>query len=239
MARKTSKAENEEKVVKKGATQEVKKEAKKEAKAVESKVVKAKKEVKEKPEVVQEQPVEKQAQKLIQKLEKPIEKSVEKPVEKLVEKPKIIKSVETIKAAEKKTEKKKAIKSEIVSHGVGRRKSAVARVWLLRGAGSITVNGRDYQTYFDTQQMQLDANEPFRVIPRAKNYDVKAIIVGGGKSGQASALKVGIARSLSLHDPEFRSELRKFGLLTVDSRLKERKKPGRKAARKRFQFVKR
>ena len=238
MARKTSKAENEEKVVKKGATQEVKKEVKKEAK-----VVKAKKEVKEKPEVAREYPVEKQAQKPIQKLEKPIEiaveKSVEKPVEKLVEKPKIIKPVETIKAAEKKTEKKKAIKSEIVSHGVGRRKSAVARVWLLRGAGSITVNGRDYQTYFDTQQMQLDANEPFRVLPRAKNYDVKAIIVGGGKVGQASALKVGIARSLSLHDPEFRSELRKFGLLTVDSRLKERKKPGRKAARKRFQFVKR
>ena len=201
MARKTSKADTEEKVVKKKVSHEVKKEPKE---------AKAKKEVKEKPEVVV---VEKEL----------VEKSLE------VEKPK------ATKPAVKKIVKKAAI----VSHGVGRRKSAVARVWLLHGSGSIMVNGRDYQSYFDTQQMRLDAEEPFRVIPQAKNFDVKAIIVGGGKAGQAAALKVGIARSLSSHDSQLRPQLRKFGLLTVDSRVKERKKPGRKAARKRFQFVKR
>lgn len=143
------------------------------------------------------------------------------------------------KTAVKKRSAVKKEKSAIVGHGVGRRKSAVARVWLARGQGQIKVNGLDYQSYFDTEMMRLEAAEPFAVVKLSQKYDVSANIIGGGKIGQAGALKLGIARALLEHDPELRSELRKFDLLTVDSRVKERKKYGQPAARKKFQFVKR
>jgi small subunit ribosomal protein S9 len=127
-----------------------------------------------------------------------------------------------------------------VSHGVGRRKSAVARVWLRRGTGKMEVNGRDYKTYFDTEMAQLDAAKPFRVVPAVTgNYDYAANVRGGGLPAQADAISLAIARALVELDESIKSILRKNGLMTSDSRLKERKKYGQKAARRKFQFVKR
>ncbi len=147
--------------------------------------------------------------------------------------------------AESKPSKKAAIKpavtkKSIAGHGIGRRKSSTARAWLVRGGtGIITVNGLAYDKYFDTNDMGLDASKPLRLIPYAQNFDVMVNVRGGGKMGQAGAVKLGIARSLLAVDSELRSQLRQHGLATSDSRVKERKKPGQKAARRRFQFVKR
>lgn len=126
-----------------------------------------------------------------------------------------------------------------VAHGVGRRKRTVARVWLRKGNGKMTVNGRTCDEYFDTKFLRLNATTPFRVCEQSKNYDVDVNINGGGVSAQADAVKLGIARALASLDDALRPELRKNGLLTVDSRVKERKKYGQKAARRKFQFVKR
>ncbi|MGE0206775.1 MAG: 30S ribosomal protein S9 [Candidatus Babeliales bacterium] len=130
-------------------------------------------------------------------------------------------------------------KGSPLAEGVGRRKKSVARVWLRKGTGSIKINNRDYQTYFDTETARLEAAKPFQVIPAAMNFDVEAIIQGGGLKGQSGALKVGIARALLAVDEDLRPTLREHGLLTIDSRQKERKKYGQKAARRKFQFVKR
>ena len=126
-----------------------------------------------------------------------------------------------------------------IGHGVGRRKSCVARVWLKRGNGNIVVNGKKYTEYFDTEVAQLAASTPFRIVPIASAFDVEINVQGGGLNGQADAVKLGIARALLETDETLRPTLRQHGLLTVDSRLKERKKYGQKAARRRFQFVKR
>ena len=126
-----------------------------------------------------------------------------------------------------------------LSHGVGRRKAAVARVWLKKGSGAIIVNGRDMRDYFDTEINRLEAATPFRVIPVGQELDVEANVRGGGLSAQAGAVKLGIARALLIADESLRITLRANDLLTVDSRLKERKKYGQKAARRKFQFVKR
>lgn len=132
-----------------------------------------------------------------------------------------------------------AIKSKApLSHGVGRRKSAVARVWLHRGNGQIMVNGKEYSSYFDTDISRLDASVPFRVVP-GLGYNVVANIQGGGLPAQADALSLATARAIVLIEEALRSTLRKHNLLTCDSRLKERKKYGQKAARRKFQFVKR
>jgi len=137
-----------------------------------------------------------------------------------------------IKAATPKTNKP-------VSHGVGRRKSCVARVWLTRGTGKMMVNDKDYATYFDTEWSRLDASILSRVCPAFANYDARANIVGGGINAQADAFALATARALVAIDESLRILLRKHNLLTVDSRLKERKKYGQKAARRKFQFVKR
>jgi len=126
-----------------------------------------------------------------------------------------------------------------VAHGVGRRKKTVARVWLRKGNGKMVVNGRSYEEYFDTPYTRLNAMTPFRVCEQFKNYDVAVNITGGGVCAQSDAVKLGIARAIVSVDEEARLELRKHGLLTVDSRVKERKKYGQKAARRKFQFVKR
>lgn len=144
----------------------------------------------------------------------------------------------------KKTSSKKAaitapVSNKPVSHGVGRRKAAVARVWLRKGEGRITVNGKDFTSYFTTDLMKLQAAAAFHALPSAAHFDVEANIVGGGLAGQAGALKLGIARALLGHDESVRSVLREHNLLTVDDRVKERKKYGQKAARRKFQFVKR
>lgn len=124
-------------------------------------------------------------------------------------------------------------------HGVGRRKSATARVWLKRGRGSLVINDLDYNKYFTTDDARLRASHPFRVVTQANNYDAIVNVYGGGNNAQADAVKVGIARALTQINEEWRPLLRQAGLLTVDARRKERKKYGRKAARRRFQFVKR
>ena len=151
------------------------------------------------------------------------------------------------KVAPKKVVKKEApqeaakpvVKTSLLAHGVGRRKSAVARVWLKRGRGSLVVNDKEYVRYFDTDLARRAAVLPFTVYPQAMKYDVYANVSGGGLPAQADAIKLGIARALLEINPEIRPLLRQHGLLTVDSRLKERKKYGQKAARRKFQFVKR
>ncbi len=133
----------------------------------------------------------------------------------------------------------KPTKSTIVVHGVGRRKSAVARVWLSKGKGDMVVNGKTHSDYFDSDITKLAATMPFRVYPSSQSYDVMVNVQGGGLYAQADAVKLGFARAILAANPTSKAVLRENGLLTVDSRLKERKKYGQKAARRKFQFVKR
>jgi small subunit ribosomal protein S9 len=127
----------------------------------------------------------------------------------------------------------------LTKHGVGRRKSSVARVWLKPGTGKVVVNGKDYKTYFDTGLTRSAVVFPLKICGMEKNFDAKIAVVGGGMSGQADAVKLGISRALLASNQTLKSVLRQHGLLTVDARIKERKKYGQKAARRRFQFVKR
>jgi len=124
-------------------------------------------------------------------------------------------------------------------HGVGRRKRATARVWLKPGNGKITINEKDYESYFDTNKSRLKVELPFKVTGLGKNFDVQVNINGGGMAGQAEAVKLGISRAILASDEGLRKTLRQYDLLTVDSRVKERKKYGQKGARAKFQFVKR
>lgn len=129
--------------------------------------------------------------------------------------------------------------SPLIAHGVGRRKCAVARVWLRLGSGKMVINEREFVNYFPTEITQLAAGRPFDIIANAQHYDVVANVLGGGYCAQAEAVGLGFARALLQLNESWRSDLRKAGLLTVDSRQKERKKYGQKRARRKFQFVKR
>ncbi|MFO7614624.1 MAG: 30S ribosomal protein S9 [Bacteroidales bacterium] len=122
---------------------------------------------------------------------------------------------------------------------IGRRKTAVARVYLKEGSGRITINHRDVKEYFPTSVLQYTANEAFEVTRTGQKFDVSANIDGGGYKGQAEALRMAIARALVKLDPEYRKPLKDKGLLTRDPRMVERKKPGQPSARKKFQFSKR
>jgi small subunit ribosomal protein S9 len=136
--------------------------------------------------------------------------------------------------------KQKATKKPVpLTQTVGRRKKAVARILLRKGTGKFTVNEKEYTQYFDTEISRLNAAKPFQVVSVAENYDVEAVVFGGGKKGQAGAVQLGIARALLSLDEGVRPALREHDLLTVDSRQKERKKYGQRAARRKFQFVKR
>jgi small subunit ribosomal protein S9 len=126
-----------------------------------------------------------------------------------------------------------------VAHGVGRRKTAVARIWLRHGNGKITVNGTDHLNYFETQIAADVASIPFKVCPLGQNFNVEVNVHGGGKVAQANAVKLGIARAFVEFDANAKPMLKQHGLMTVDARKKERKKYGQKAARRKFQFVKR
>ncbi|HCE00748.1 MAG TPA: 30S ribosomal protein S9 [Armatimonadetes bacterium] len=126
-----------------------------------------------------------------------------------------------------------------VYYGTGRRKSAVARVWLQPGEGKIEINGRDLKEYLGRPVLEILVRSPLAALELDGRYDVKARVRGGGISGQAGAVRLGIARALVEYDSEFRRPLRKGGFLTRDARVKERKKYGRKKARRGFQFVKR
>ena len=124
-------------------------------------------------------------------------------------------------------------------YGTGRRKKSVARVRLYPGTGSITINGRDVDDYFGLETLKLIMNQPFDVTNNMGKFDVVANVVGGGISGQAGAIRHGIARALLLADETTRGALKAAGLLTRDARMKERKKYGLKAARRAPQFSKR
>lgn len=124
-------------------------------------------------------------------------------------------------------------------HGIGRRKSSVARVWMKSGSGKVTVNGKDYKKYFDTINTRLNVELPLKATGLAGKYDIEVNLCGGGKNGQSDAVKLAIARALLSTEEKLRKVLRQNALLTVDSRVKERKKYGQKGARKKFQFVKR
>jgi small subunit ribosomal protein S9 len=125
------------------------------------------------------------------------------------------------------------------SYATGRRKDAVARVWLKPGSGKVTVNGRDQQVYFARPTLRLVINQPFQVAGREGQYDIVCTVKGGGLSGQAGAVKHGIAQALSKFEPELRSAVKAAGFLTRDPRVVERKKYGKAKARKSFQFSKR
>ena len=126
-----------------------------------------------------------------------------------------------------------------VYYGTGRRKNAVARVRLIPGSGNITVNGREASPYFGREALMLFINTPFKITETQGRFDVIATINGGGKSGQAGALRHGISRALLEAGDEYRDGLKKAGMLTRDPRMVERKKYGLKKARKRPQFSKR
>ena len=125
------------------------------------------------------------------------------------------------------------------AYATGRRKDAVARVWIKPGTGKITVNGRDQETYFARPTLRLVINQPFQVADRDGQYDVIATVKGGGLSGQAGAVKHGISQALTKFEPALRSAVKAAGFLTRDPRVVERKKYGRAKARRSFQFSKR
>jgi small subunit ribosomal protein S9 len=125
------------------------------------------------------------------------------------------------------------------AYATGRRKDAVARVWLKPGSGKIVINGREQETYFARATLRLVINQPFDVAERGGQYDIEATVVGGGLSGQAGAVKHGIAQALTRYEPALRTLIKQAGFLTRDPRVVERKKYGRAKARRSFQFSKR
>ena len=125
------------------------------------------------------------------------------------------------------------------SYATGKRKDAIARVWVKPGTGKITVNGREVEKYFARPVLRMILNQPFTVANVAGQFDVMCTVKGGGLSGQAGAVRHGISKALSLYDPVMRPALKKAGFITRDSRVVERKKYGKAKARRSFQFSKR
>ena len=125
------------------------------------------------------------------------------------------------------------------AYATGKRKDAVARVWIKPGSGKVSVNGRELNTYFARPVLQMILRQPFTVAGVEDQFDVQATVKGGGLSGQAGAVKHGISKALTYYEPALRGSLKKEGFLTRDSRVVERKKYGRKKARRSFQFSKR
>lgn len=126
-----------------------------------------------------------------------------------------------------------------VVNTIGRRKSAVARVYLKEGSGHITINGKDQKEYFTLEQWLFKLNQPFALTDQEGKFDVTVNVKGGGFTGQVEAIRLGISRALVKLDEESKPALKKEGLMTRDPRMVERKKPGQKKARKKFQFSKR
>ncbi len=125
------------------------------------------------------------------------------------------------------------------SYATGRRKNAISRVWIKRGSGRVTVNGKPIETYFARPVLRMLVQQPLVTANRATQIDIECTVLGGGLSGQAGAVRHGISRALTYFEPELRSLLKKAGFLTRDSRAVERKKYGRAKARRSFQFSKR
>jgi small subunit ribosomal protein S9 len=125
------------------------------------------------------------------------------------------------------------------AYATGKRKNAVARVWIKPGKGVITVNAKDYTKYFARPVLQMLLQQPLSAVNRSTQYDINVTVVGGGLSGQAGAVRHGISKALTYFEPDLRTVLKKGGFLTRDSRVVERKKYGRMKARRSFQFSKR
>lgn len=125
------------------------------------------------------------------------------------------------------------------SYATGKRKNAIARVWVMPGTGKITVNGQDIAVYFARPVLRMMINQPFSISNREKQFDIHCTVKGGGLSGQAGAVRHGISKALTYFEPELRTPLKGAGFLTRDSRVVERKKYGRAKARRSFQFSKR
>lgn len=125
------------------------------------------------------------------------------------------------------------------SYATGKRKNAIARVWIKRGTGKVTVNGRDSKVYFARPVLRMLMEQPFTTVNRLNEFDVICTVLGGGLSGQAGAVRHGISKALTYFDPENRPALKQGGFLTRDSRVVERKKYGKAKARRSFQFSKR
>ena len=125
------------------------------------------------------------------------------------------------------------------AYATGKRKNAVARVWIKPGSGRISVNGREVEQYFARPVLRMIIDQPFQAAGRTNQYDVLSTVTGGGLSGQAGAVRHGISKALTLYEPELRPVLKQSGFLTRDSRVVERKKYGKRKARRSFQFSKR
>ncbi len=151
--------------------------------------------------------------------------------------------VATDSAPEAPTEEAIALEPKIDELGrayaTGKRKNAIARVWLKPGKGGFSINGRDEMTYFARPVLRMLINQPFIAVNRGEQYDVWCTVTGGGLSGQAGAVRHGISKALSLYEPALRKALKSGGFLTRDARVVERKKYGRRKARRSFQFSKR
>ena len=125
------------------------------------------------------------------------------------------------------------------SYATGKRKNAVARVWIKPGSGRVFINGKDIETYFVRPVLQMILRRPFQIVNTENQFDVVATVRGGGLSGQAGAVKHGISKALQLYEPAYRPALKAAGFLTRDARVVERKKYGKRKARRSFQFSKR
>ena len=135
--------------------------------------------------------------------------------------------------------KEKVLDSKDRSYATGKRKNSIARVWLKKGEGKISINGKSLDKYFTRPVLQMIVNQPLEAIQSAGSYDIMATVSGGGLSGQAGALRHGISKALTFYDSELRPALKKVGFLTRDSRVVERKKAGLAKARRSYQFSKR
>ena len=124
-------------------------------------------------------------------------------------------------------------------HTIGRRKASIARIYMSKGKGKIMINGKDVKEYFPVETMQFKLEQPFNIVDLSGKFDVKVNVNGGGTTGQVEAIRLAISRALCQHSIENRPALKLEGMLTRDSRVVERKKPGQKKARKKFQWVKR
>ncbi|MHB1043255.1 MAG: 30S ribosomal protein S9 [Eubacteriales bacterium] len=129
--------------------------------------------------------------------------------------------------------------AKVMFYGTGRRKNAIARVYLVPGEGKVTINDRPVDVYFSRRTLEMIVRQPMELTGASARFDVRARVLGGGNTGQAGAIKIGIARALILADPNLRPPLKKAGFLTRDPRMKERRKYGLKKARRAPQFSKR
>ena len=156
-----------------------------------------------------------------------------------IESLKDIKKAAKVEAAAETTVRKAKKDKQGRSYATGRRKDAVARVWIKAGKGNITINEKSIDQYFARPVLKMIINQPFEVTNRVNEFDVVCTVKGGGLSGQAGAIKHGISRALNAYEPELRDSLKKAGFLTRDDRAVERKKYGRAKARRSYQFSKR